>query len=459
MAVTTEPPWLYKEAGTAGRNGTTSHTITPATPATPGSLLVVIIAGAVTHTGSGSWVERQQPVNSAELSLFTLASAAGGDSLTVTHNGSNYPVRYVWYEFPSGSTYTGSTGAAANSTTFPALGSLPGTEQVIIAAICNGLTNGVNSESATWPSPWVEDDDTVVPFSTTDGIWLSAAHRINYTGTTITPSFTINITNQGAPDYEKIVAAFNVAAATSSNTGTVGATLPALTASAAGTSRDAGAAIATIPALSASAAGVSRTAGAVSSSFPALTASAAGTVTDLGAFLATLPALSASGTATTRTAGALTASLPPLAASATGTVTSTGGGVLAATLPALTASLDGASKVTGSAAAALPALSASAAATVRTTGVLSVSLPALQSVAAASTEAPGSLAAALPALSAQAAASVSVSGDLAATLPALAAATTGKAGEELASFALSVGISSPSVTAVLSAPALQVALS
>ena len=209
MGVTTEPPWVYMQAATAARNGTTSHTVSPSTAATAGNYLALFVAGGVMNSASG-WTEQQQPVNSAELSLFT-KTAAGNDSITITHNASNYAIRYVWIEFPAGTTITNSVGSTAANNTFPALGSLPGTEQVILAALCNDDFNGGGSASAVWSSPWVEDDDTYVPQAATDGIYLTVAHQLNYTGTSITPSASITSTIS-TTDKQKVVAAFNVPA-------------------------------------------------------------------------------------------------------------------------------------------------------------------------------------------------------------------------------------------------------
>lgn len=218
MAVVTEPPWVNQASGNEPRNGTASHTITFPVAPTTGNLLVFIILGSVTHTVSaGGWVERQQPVNSAELSLFEV-TAAGHTDITVAHNGADYPVRWVFYELPAGSTYTGSTSATSNTLPgFPALAGLPGTEQVVIAAHGKGVFSSSDPTpplaAAAWPAPWVEEYDAYGVTVGTDGSWLTVAHQINYTGTTITPTFTpTNGTTGLAPDSQKIVAAYNVAA-------------------------------------------------------------------------------------------------------------------------------------------------------------------------------------------------------------------------------------------------------
>lgn len=212
MAVVSEPPWLNQSSGTAARNGTTSHTISFGFTSTSGSLLVFVVFGAVTHTVSG-WTEQLSPVNSGELSVFTKTSA-GDTDITVTHNGSNYPVTWAAYEFPAGSSYTAGTSDSASSDAYPALSGLPGTEQVIIAA--RGRTAASASEtsaSAAWSAPWVEDADQFVAFATTDGGHLTVAHQINVTSTSITPTDTPTYGGSwGTPDREKVVFALDVAA-------------------------------------------------------------------------------------------------------------------------------------------------------------------------------------------------------------------------------------------------------
>lgn len=231
MAVTTEPPWVNKNQGTAARNGTSAHTIgasgaavTPSsgcvlnfTP-TAGRAIAVFVAGSVTHTSSGSgagsgWTERQQPVDSAELSLFTKDSAAGNDFLTLTHNGPDYPIAWCWIEFPAGTTYTTSTGATGTPLTYPALTGLPGTDQVVFAAFCAGVTHTTGTlPSGTVSAPWVEDADLATFRIGTDGAFLYVQHQLNVTAISITPTFTFTPGSSPQGDRQKIVAAWNVAA-------------------------------------------------------------------------------------------------------------------------------------------------------------------------------------------------------------------------------------------------------
>lgn len=220
MAVTTEPPWVHKSQGVAPRNGTTSHTINfttdgdaPFTPAT-GSLLLVYIGGGVTNAASG-WTEVEQPVSSGELSAFTIVSAPT-TSITVTHNGSNYPCPWVVKEYPSGSVVTSSTSSNTSNDTFPTLSGLTGgagNERVIDAAFLRVADGGESGFSAVWGSSFVEDADQYIAQSPTDGAGFTSGHLINVTATSSTP--TITPTYGGTwtiNDREKVVLAINAVA-------------------------------------------------------------------------------------------------------------------------------------------------------------------------------------------------------------------------------------------------------
>lgn len=221
MAETTEPPWVNQSSGTAARNGTTSHTINFGFTSTSGNLLVAIIHGAVTHTVSG-WTKQAGPIATGECALFTKTSA-GDSSITVTHNGSNYPVGYVIYEFYTGSTVTGVDSTTGSDDTMVALTGLPGTEQVIIGALGRVAVGSETGASISPSAPWVEDADLFTAASGTDGTYLAVVHQINVTSTSITPTISPTYTgtwSNGA--REKISAAFDVVPAPSSTPVDVG---------------------------------------------------------------------------------------------------------------------------------------------------------------------------------------------------------------------------------------------
>lgn len=211
MAVTTEPPWVNFASGTAARNGTTSHTVSFGFTSTTGNELLVAVYAGVTNAVTG-WTERLQPVQDGELSVFTKTSA-GESSITVTHNGSNMPMGWVAYELPSGSTWTNGTSGIPTSDTFPALGSLPGTEQVVWACLGRIAASTATAGSAVWPSPYVEDVDNFTAFATNEGFLFTVGRQINFTGTTVTPTITPTYTGTWvSTDRELAVFAMNVAA-------------------------------------------------------------------------------------------------------------------------------------------------------------------------------------------------------------------------------------------------------
>jgi len=216
----TEPPWLNRNSGVS-RTNAASETINFGFTAAVGSKLVFIIGGAVTHAVlAGGWVERFSPVNSAELALFEADATSSPDnrsSITVDHNGSNYPCPWECIEFPAGTVYT--TGTSANgsgSVTFPNLPGLPGTEQVVIAAFGVGHTSSAGAASATCSSPWVEDVDSDTPLGgspSADGHWLYTMHAINITASNITPTFSeTGYSGSGnfASDNQRVVVAYAV---------------------------------------------------------------------------------------------------------------------------------------------------------------------------------------------------------------------------------------------------------
>jgi hypothetical protein len=219
VPTTTEPPWLNFASGTAPRNGTTSHTITfPFTP-TAGSYLSVFIYGAVTHTVAG-WTEPEQPVAAGECSLFvktaagTVGTPSSDTSITVTHNGSNYPVNWVAIEWVTGTTLTGSVSTNDTTDPFLSLGGLPGTPQVVIAVKGRNVSDaGSTGASTAWSGSWVGDVDLFTAQGVTDGAFLAVGHIINETGTTSSPTGTTTYSGTwSTTNRERITVAFDVVA-------------------------------------------------------------------------------------------------------------------------------------------------------------------------------------------------------------------------------------------------------
>jgi hypothetical protein len=304
VAVVSEPPWTNKASGTASKNGTTSHTINFGFTSASGSLLVAIVHGAVTNTASG-WTKQAGPVATGECTLFTKTSA-GDTSITVTHNGSDYAVNYVIYEFPAGSSVTGVDSTTGSNDTMVGLTGLPGTEQVVIGALGRVAIGSETGASISPSAPWVEDGDLFVAATGTDGSYLAVVHQINYTGTSITPTISPTYTGTWSnSSREKISAAFDVAVGASTVNGTASVTGAGVTSAAA------------VQQATATVAGAGTTSAAVRQQ-------AGGTVTGAGS---TSAAVVQRATAAVTGAGSTTASA---AGTTSGTATVTGAGAVTA---------------------------------------------------------------------------------------------------------------------------------
>jgi len=142
---------------------------------------------------------------------------------------------------------------------------------------------------------------------------------------------------------------------------------------------------ATLPALTADLAADVTVTGQLAGQIPALEGSAQGKVTVTGQVAATLPAMTAGITAEVAVSGTLAGQLPALTADLTGEVTVSG--QLAGTLPALTADITGdfVQDITGTLDAALPALTASLQGEITVEAILAAELPALQAAITAET--------------------------------------------------------------------------
>lgn len=102
-AVGPRQPWAQRSSGILPRNGTTTQTI-PFTPAAAGSLLVAVVASAVTaHTAvTPGWTKRLSPNSRGELAVFTRTANVGDSTLQLTLSDANLPLLYTIYEFASG---------------------------------------------------------------------------------------------------------------------------------------------------------------------------------------------------------------------------------------------------------------------------------------------------------------------------------------------------------------------
>ena len=137
--------WLNHVAIAAPRNTLPTHTVDPnggtvvtGTNFTPtaGRFLLVVVEGSVTSTTpTPGWTLEASAINNTGLYCWT-RTAAGSDTLSTTHNGSDYPVLFHWFEFAAGSTWVGDVSATAvahGAGANPNLTGLTGTNLVMAA--------------------------------------------------------------------------------------------------------------------------------------------------------------------------------------------------------------------------------------------------------------------------------------------------------------------------------------
>jgi len=179
-------------------NGTTSHTCT-FTPATSGNFLVAVVAGAVTFTTPSGWSLSDFMVGNAGLYVFYKTATSGESSFSTTHNGSNYAIQGVVYEFQAGTTYLGGESTASSSMTLnaPTVTGLTGTYSRFSARGWGQSTSGAVTSCA-WTLPAIEDYDVTVPAASQDGIFLTIAYDDGATGSSFTANSTMTTNQSGS---------------------------------------------------------------------------------------------------------------------------------------------------------------------------------------------------------------------------------------------------------------------
>jgi hypothetical protein len=194
--------WLNHAAIATPGNGTNSHTVTPNTTAiagtgftpTAGNLLVLVVEGAVTSTTPTGWTLGGSAINNTGLYVWYRV-AAGNDSITTTHNGSNYPVVFDWYEFPAGTTWAGAANNnnVTSGSAGPTLSGLTGSTNFVAYSAATISTSTADNYSYTW-SKGTEAVDTCAPRTTagTDGYMYSTAYQDNYAAATASAAATIS---------------------------------------------------------------------------------------------------------------------------------------------------------------------------------------------------------------------------------------------------------------------------
>lgn len=212
--------WINQVTIAAPRNGSTTHSVDPSTGTvvtgtlftpTAGNLLVCLAEGAVTSTTPAGWTlpSGGSAINNTGLYLW-YRTAAGGDTFTTTHNGSNYPVVFSFYEFAAGSAFVSAAAATAvanTSSAGPTISGLTGTN-LIMGVLGHGCGTDNTAASVAWGSG-VEQVDTFVQNATTDGYLFSVAYLEDSVLTSTTMSTTVTITGTGSSN-ERLIFAVNV---------------------------------------------------------------------------------------------------------------------------------------------------------------------------------------------------------------------------------------------------------
>lgn len=218
--------WLNHAAINTARNGTTAHNnVDPATTGTviagaaftpaSGNLLLCFAEGAVTSTTPTGWTlpTSGSAINNTGLYVWwRSASGTSADQVSTTHNGSNYPVIFDFYEFAAGSTFVKAASATAVSNAGgagPSLTALTGTNWTSgIAGQGRGATDAANTIS--W-NAGTEAVDTSVASATTDGYNYSLTYTDNNAAASQSYAATFS-TGAAGLTVERLVVAVNVAA-------------------------------------------------------------------------------------------------------------------------------------------------------------------------------------------------------------------------------------------------------
>lgn len=187
--------WLNRtvlSGSSVAQNGTDSHACS-FTPATAGNYLVAVVAGGVTFSTPAGWTILESAVGNAGLYVFVKTAASAENSFTTTHNGPNYPIRGVVYEFVAGTSALGSSNGPSRpqgATTGPSLSGLNGTYSRF-AARSNNLNSNQSVAECTWTVPSQEDYDTFVPDDSmgANGIHLSIAYDDAQTAASFTADY------------------------------------------------------------------------------------------------------------------------------------------------------------------------------------------------------------------------------------------------------------------------------
>jgi len=136
-------------------------------------------------------------VGGGGLYLWT-KTAAGGDSVSTTHNGSNFAVIFHFFEFAAGAVLQDcqNNSIIATAANF-AISGLTGTTNIVMGA----KAGSVASASGSWNLSMTESLDINVPTVGTQGFWMGDAYLPNYSSATFQPTCTVA---SGTGNYESL---------------------------------------------------------------------------------------------------------------------------------------------------------------------------------------------------------------------------------------------------------------
>ena len=208
--------WLNRtvlSGASVAQNGTSSHTCS-FTPASGGNYLLAIVTGSVTCSTPAGWTLVAASVEMAGLYAFAKIASADEDSFATTHNGSNYAIRGIVYEFPAGTSVIGANyafGLGGGTISSPALSGLEGTYSVFAARSHSlALANGSMSVNP-WTLPATKDYEAYVGYAGgTEGVGLSVAYQDDTTGSTFAPNYNMTWENEPNNRGEGIIFALSI---------------------------------------------------------------------------------------------------------------------------------------------------------------------------------------------------------------------------------------------------------
>ncbi len=379
--------WLNRFQAVGAQNGTTSHVLdwSSSFTATAGRVLYLVGGGGVTFSTPSGWTLVSSAVGNTGLYVFKKTAAGGETSATVTHNGSNFPIEWVVYEFPSGTTDVGTPGTSTGviPTSWATATGLTGTYTVMG---CATIANGGPGCTVTPGGSWLADVDAFALGTGADSAYLAVLYQDGLTGTSATPSGTLTQAG-GGTNGERVTFALSIPAGGNTQTAAAALSVTANLAAAATDTIPAAAALAATASLTASATTTKPAAAALSAN-ASLTAGAVDTI-PAAAALAVTASLSASATDTITAAAAL---------AVVATLSASSADLINAAL-AVTASLSAGATDTHAPAAALAAAAAlSAGATHTIPAAAALAVVVALSAGSASTELAGAALAVVAAL-------------------------------------------------------------